>query len=289
MPFPKPYPKTPHTKLFHLLLPSALLALSPGCGGKVVLEDSNQNPSSSSSGGAGASSSSSSGSAQCGQTYDRLDFRIQDPKGQEYACNGMVSNPMEILEFTGELIGQKGETLVFETCPPTADCPSIPYTISIEAAGFTFGTLPKGAFFKVSAQIQQDWACTQRIIIQNAPSWGGVPNPISKEEFIIFAGADGTTEVLPGTPFIIEAQALGCYPDAPPDCGGPREDYQLLFTSTVYEDHETTVSMGNTKEWSPFSPTARPLLVRNLRSYSSGACDDYWNWAYWMAFPPTVD
>lgn len=200
----------------------------------------------------------------------------------------MPSNPGQLIEFTGELISQTIGTLVIETCPPTADCPSIPYTISLKAQGLSLPTMPKGVYMKVSAQFQQGWACVSQLLIQNAPSWAGVPNPNSQDEFVWFAGADGTTDVLPGSPFVIEPQALGCYPDAPPDCG-PKDDYQLLFTSLAIPGYTKAVSMGNTIEWALKDPNGRFLLIRNLRSYSSGFCDDYWNWAYWMSFPPTVD
>jgi hypothetical protein len=28
------------------------------------------------------------------------------------------------------------------------------------------------------------------------------------------------------------------------------------------------------------------FTVRNLRSYQTKACDDYWNWAYWIYATP---
>ncbi len=42
--------------------------------------------------------------------------------------------------------------------------------------------------------------------------------------------------------------------------------------------------MGATADWSiPINGGVQSLRVRNLRSFETGACDDYWNWAWWIA------
>ena len=40
--------------------------------------------------------------------------------------------------------------------------------------------------------------------------------------------------------------------------------------------------MGQTATWTISCPDQPPIaLVRNLRSYESGMCDDYGNWAFY--------
>ena len=59
------------------------------------------------------------------------------------------------------------------------------------------------------------------------------------------------------------------------------EPYRWLASSPCRTAGPVTlVTMGQT---SSFLLQGRRVTAHNLRSYSSGACDDYWNWAYWVA------
>ena len=43
------------------------------------------------------------------------------------------------------------------------------------------------------------------------------------------------------------------------------------------------VYMSDTASWTLGAST---YTVHNLRSFQSIACDDYWNWAYWIYVDP---
>jgi hypothetical protein len=59
---------------------------------------------------------------------------------------------------------------------------------------------------------------------------------------------------------------------------GTSQMFYLLGVDGVPGDPGTVVGMGQSKV---LSTPLQPMLVHDLRSYESGACDDYWNWAWW--------
>ncbi len=89
-------------------------------------------------------------------------------------------------------------------------------------------------------------------------------------------------------PFSIVQQALSCNPNPVPThpCGGavPPDDYALVFTPA---SGEPPLSLATGKTGS-LAVTIAPGLqqnptVRNLRSYQTDNCDDYWNWGWWAS------
>jgi hypothetical protein len=88
-------------------------------------------------------------------------------------------------------------------------------------------------------------------------------------------GVDGVPDH-PEAPFSVGKLPLNCYDD-PPGCGAAADDYAFVFTLGA-GDPGTVVGMGQSKV---LSTPLQPMLVHDLRSYESGACDDYWNWAWW--------
>ena len=135
-----------------------------------------------------------------------------------------------------------------------------------------------GTFVKVDYEVKHPWGCEQRIVVKNVPSWAGSPNPISPDPVVWLAANDGLVAPLASAGFKVEKKALGC-PGNGQSCGGdPADSYLLLFDAgsgpkSVAMGHSTSFmhhAAGYDEQWT----------VRNLRSYVSGACDDYWNWAW---------
>ncbi len=58
------------------------------------------------------------------------------------------------------------------------------------------------------------------------------------------------------------------------------KSYSLLF-ETNDANAAVDLHMGNTAEWS--WNNGQFLMIRNLRSYETGADDDDWNWGWWAA------
>jgi hypothetical protein len=136
-----------------------------------------------------------------------------------------------------------------------------------------------GAFVKVSLELSPTWGgCSTRISVRNLPSWGGVDNPVMGGDGLYFLGTDGDL-AHPEAPFSVGKLALGCGAGGS-SCGEPADDFALTFMTST-GDPPTVVAMGETVLLGKLS--GQPMWVHNLRSYVSGACDDYWNWAWWAS------
>jgi hypothetical protein len=66
-------------------------------------------------------------------------------------------------------------------------------------------------------------------------------------------------------------------------------NYAFTFTPKASTSPPVEVRMGETKNAPLQSPKGLgTVMVRNLRSYETGYCDDNWNFAYYMYWqPPT--
>src|SRR5262249_12134479 len=148
--------------------------------------------------------------------------------------------------------------LVIDQCSPGADCPSFLTTVTI-AADALAPSFPIGAYVKVSYGLDPAWmSCTQRILIENVPSWDGAPNPVSASNRIYLVGADGDLGTFDDVPFAVGSAPLGCSTDA--GCGGIAPDtYALTATGTQ-------IGMGQTKT---ISASGRSFALHDLRSYQS--------------------
>src|SRR5262249_13553723 len=90
-----------------------------------------------------------------------------------------------------------------------------------------------------------------------------------------YVAADDGGGSLPEMAYAWDAVRLPCATSFEGGCSDPSEPagvYALRF------DKEFVVRMGETRTM-PFS--AGGLVLRNLRSYVSGWCDDYWNYGHW--------
>jgi hypothetical protein len=229
------------------------------------------------SGGSATSSSASTGpggAPACIETSEAFTMSLTLPGGTTYGCQGGTTGEV-VLE--GAVVDGDSGGWTIDTCSPAADC--IPSYAKITAsAPELFVYLPIGTYVRVRVDVEQPWGCTQMIQIDNMSSWDGFPNPAWSGDFMWLAGADGTSETFAEAPFSISPIAQGCYPNEPPGCG-PHEDYQLQFSDAVSPAMSVVVPMGQTT----FLNGAKEYwTIRNLRSFESGNCDDYWNWGYWV-------
>jgi hypothetical protein len=116
------------------------------------------------------------------------------------------------------------------------------------------------------------------------PDGGGeAPRPPAGARLYLAVG-DGSTEVLYDSVSIGRVRT-GCgIAGGGASCGPVVPDlYQLQFRH-AQRVGGPEVPMGATADWSiPINGGVQNLRVRNLRSFETGACDDYWNWAWWIA------
>jgi hypothetical protein len=217
------------------------------------------------------------GSVGCSRTHDTLSFKVGFDSGQKPpSCNpgGAMS-----LKTIGQVVKTTKNTFVLDTCPPNADCMASFMTVSVAAKGLELW-VPMNAFVEVEHVLQGAWGfCTSRSSVRNVPSWGGMKNTVSGSTQVYFAGTEGQLQHS-GAPFAVKSVPLGC--GGGPSCGQPADDYALSFNVGPGAPGKL-VKMGTQTTLM----TPMPMTVRNLRSFVSGMCDDYWDWAWWAAWVPT--
>lgn len=111
---------------------------------------------------------------------------------------------------------------------------------------------------------------------------GEVPRPPAGARLYLALGEGSTNVLYEGV--AVHRIRTGCgVPGGGASCGPTVPDlYQLQFVHA--QRVGPTVPMGAAADWTiPITSGAQNLRVRNLRSFETGACDDYWNWAWWIA------
>lgn len=278
----------PHRTLLALVTTTWLL----GCNGTVVLDGQGE-------GGAGGSGSSTTtttstssvsssvtsssavttggGGGTCDRTHDAVAITVETPDAKVFGCDA-APGISGTLDLSGAILEATADTIVLDTCPPNADCGPQMAKVQVTGAGLYLSLWP-GLFVRVRGDFAQPWGCEQRIVITNLPEWGGTPNPYDGSERLYLAAADGVASSLADAPISVEPIPLGCseIPYA--------DDYLLRFSMLAAPGVSADVYMGFTGYMS--SPIDY-LAARNLRSFETGAEDDYWNWAYWVA-PAALD
>jgi hypothetical protein len=275
---------------------STLLLLAAACGGVVNQSQEGSaagvggsgatGPGSTTSGtgavsvGEGGSTTSSvatgpGGAPACYESGDAFTMDLSLPNGPSYNCNGGATGSVE---FEAAVVSGDSNGWTLDLCSPAADCLPEYAKLGVAAADL-YVYLPVGGYVRVRADVEQPWGCTQMLQIDNISSWDGSPNPVAKGDFLWLAAADGTPTAFEGAPFTVTQIAQGCYPNEPPGCG-PHEDYTLLFADAKNSGKSAVVAMG---QLGYLETSSEYWSIRNLRSFETGNCDDYWNWGYWLA------
>ena len=88
--------------------------------------------------------------------------------------------------------------------------------------------------------------------------------------------------VLPSLPFkigptevAVASKPLGCTKPDASTCGGKGDSYVFEFAAA--DGASLLVPMGQALPW---TVGGQNVVVRNHRSFVTGYCDDYWNWAF---------
>lgn len=182
-------------------------------------------------------------------------------------------------EFDGSVTALTRTGFTIDTCPPNADCTASLRTVTIDAPGLDLTTLlPVGAFAHVQFALSCSWGCTKDIVVTSLPSWGGLTNPAPAGSGIYVAANDGG-QLLTDAPFKASRVKLDCPSTFIGGCGDPGEAGLYAFEFGFPNSNAEIVTMGSTKT---IAVGTGAVTVRNLRSYETGDCDDYWNWAYWV-------
>jgi hypothetical protein len=215
------------------------------------------------------------GGKSCARTEDVLGVKMATSASEPPpVCTGNWTDP-QTWSATGIVIGSGPNVMEIDECSPEADCVPMTADILWDARDLALA-VPMGAIVRVDYLVASTvYDCTEVLSIVNLPSWGGIANPVSASDELYLAAADGRYQAPDQSGLEITPVPQGCS-TATGGCnaGLKPDDYALAFR---VGSSETLVHMGETRA------LGQGLTAANLRAYVSGYCDDYWNWAYWVA------
>lgn len=229
-------------------------------------------------GATGGAGGGTGGGAYCTRTNDGFHFKLAPQGGPSIGCDSAQPGGNQTVHIEGVVIAANPNDLTIDTCPPNADCDaSSVYTLATSSPGFSIN-VAVGTFIQIDVQIDFPWGCSNTIMARNLPVWSGLQSPGGNVPWLIFEASDGAHQMLDGSPFTLGTTALGCHPGAEPGCG-LEDEYRF----DIYAVGNTSVYQGETKLFDVNEGgQVRTLQFRNLRSFETGWCDDYWNWGYWV-------
>jgi hypothetical protein len=223
-------------------------------------------------------------------TLPRFSLTVTLPDGSVQSCDAqpwLDGGPHWPSPSNGEVSGWVAEVggtaFALDTCAPGTGCSPAVYRFAIDSADLTL-SLPLGRQVTVMWQFSFPMACPRVLVVND-----GLPSDVTSGNWpaLWLAGADSTIQPTIPMPFSVGQQGLHCNPNPgaahPCNPGAPPpDDYALVFTPAS-GDPPLSLATGNTGTLAltPSPGLLQHLTVRNLRSYQTDKCDDYWNWAWW--------
>ncbi len=236
------------------------------------------------SGGSGGSGGGSSD--LCAHTADRFSFTLTPGGGgTNLDCSGNPPGDGQTIthHLEGVSLNLNDGGFMINTCPKGVTCDlSAVLTLTFASPGLS-PSIPDGALVQIDVQTSSNfWTCTQSILVRNLPTWDGFQSPLGAYPVVLVAGVDGTP-TFAGAPFGVTAAPLGCYPPDPATMGCVERD-ELRF-DVAAKTGTIPVAQGETATFLlDVGSTTQSLRFRNLRSFQSGWCDDYWDYAWWATW-----
>jgi hypothetical protein len=182
----------------------------------------------------------------------------------------------QTFEATGIVVSSAPNMMQIDRCSPAADCVPLLLDAIWDEPDLNV-VVPVGAIVRLEYTVGKTWYdCSQALFVTNLPSWDGVANPVASDSSPWLLAGDGTLSMPATASITIEPIALGCASAPSGGCGGPYapDEYGLVLRTAT---DDVFLQMGQS------TAIGDGLVAKNLRSYVTGACDDYWNWGYWIA------
>lgn len=154
-------------------------------------------------------------------TIGGASLQLDRGEGPTPALPPPVDQPFDV-EIEGVVqpmsLGSSLRGIVIDTCPPNADCVASPSTLTVVAPILPATLVPAGAFvrlhYTVVTTVAPGFGASPNgtgsyVLIENLPTWGGVPNPVEGNQRIWFAGFtfDGAGELpaaLESAPYLLD-------------------------------------------------------------------------------------
>jgi hypothetical protein len=207
-------------------------------------------------------------------------------------CDGatLPGTPDPIVTSLGAVVethdDATGSHLTLDLCSPAGGCAPTRDTLTIAAAGFTFAgnqALRAGQFVSLRTRITRVWGCTVQVELSNLMTWDGHPNPIRNDSALLAAAADGEAQALPDAPIMVSRHTTGCRATGSDCGGGPPEVFALTFVGKSVGSVPVTAEQ---RAEAHLIVDGHPYVGYDARAYNSGACDDYWNYAWTLRESP---
>jgi hypothetical protein len=196
--------------------------------------------------------------------------------------NEIITRNAAIVSVTDDA---EGTHISLDFCSPAADCLPQIGTLTIRSNNFQLASAPNalqpGQYVQIRSRATWSWGCTMEIEIANAPSWDGDVNRIRTDSVVLASAASGVSHAMEGSPFEVARQSIGCMMAGPSCGGGPPEVFALAFqghcNNCIVDPAPVVIEQGRFDVVGVNGTTYRAF---NARSLNSGACDDYWSYAW---------
>lgn len=184
----------------------------------------------------------------------------------------------------GRVVATSPTTFEISSCPSGAVCDEQSTLFTVDALGLDVSTvLPVGALVHVHYKKACGWGCGNDIAVTSLDAWGGYTNAAPAQAGLYLAADDGGGSVSE-MPYRVNRVLLDC--DMFPKGSVCSENPGLYKMEFDFDDASwVVVRMGEERSTSYRQGS---LSIRNLRSFETGYCDDYTNWAHWVVNAGTL-
>ena len=231
---------------------------------------------------------------------ESLTAKVILPDGQEHSATAALSAATSVdggtrggtTRLEGDIRGRVSESsageVVVDTCDASTGCQPTLYRLAAAAPGLTLA-IPVGRDVSATWTFGSGaWVSSQQVAILDGS--GGADSTDGTRAIWLWAVDPSMGGDVAGL-FQVETQELFCNPSPGTrhPCGdfSPPDDYAFRFSATSGGAQVTlATSQSGTLTVLTTSGQEQHLTVHDLRSYQSGKCDDYWNWAWWAAGHP---
>lgn len=209
----------------------------------------------------------------CGLTNDRAALTLHLPNGSAISCDGHIPDASVSDTWTGTVTSSTASaiTIALATCDGDPACKGGTLVVDATAQGLDLSTFPRVAV-RVRASFRLFFACEQSLEITTA------------DGKLLLAVVDGG-HTFDGSPYAVQNVPLTDCPQVRGCGAGTFVDnvYAFEFSAPGSTAAPLRVYMGQAVDWTLGGDS---YTVINLRSYQTGNCDDYWNWAYTIYIDP---
>ena len=223
---------------------------------------------------------SSAAPAQCqARTTDHANVSVQVADDRTLNCasisadGDMFGAPPTV--FRGKIVSAEADTVVLDLCEVSQPCIPNGLRIVVDAPGSICGRCPT-SWAKSAASAGQLPGLSPGARVHDCRPLRWLPL-VEAPGQLLLAVSDGR-EPITGAPYEMKRVRLGCSSEQ--GCGAVAPDEYFFEVSASVSAPPSVVYMGQTLDW---QGVGRRFAVRNLRSFQSTACDDYWNFAYYIA------